>query len=105
MIKRCFAALLLAMMLVLVLMPIALADAAVEPPNTHPAPVYTSASFEEDNWRELYKYPFGVEILFDAREIVMWTWPGSGVVEGIVNYQSLNAIAFEAGACNCPQLH
>jgi len=54
-------------------------------PIAHLAPVYNSATFEEERGSEFHAYTGGVDDLFDAREIVVWAWPGSGVVEWVMN--------------------
>ncbi|MDR0489805.1 MAG: hypothetical protein LBH28_00970 [Oscillospiraceae bacterium] len=42
--------------------------------------VYDYISFDEDHQDEFYQYSGDYESLYDADDIVFWTWPGSGEI-------------------------
>jgi len=44
-------------------------------------PIYDHNSFEADFRREFYAYKGSFDALNEAKEVVFWSWPGSGVAE------------------------
>lgn len=54
---------------------------------------YDYISFAEDYQSEFYSYTGGYDMLYEARDIVLWTWPGSGETAWILENQWRNSEA------------
>ena len=54
---------------------------------------YDSRSFIEEHRDEFYPYTGSYEALREAERVIVWSWPGSGKVNGIVEEERFNNIS------------
>ena len=55
--------------------------------------VYDSISFEEDNSTKLYNYTGNFDALNDISELVVWKWPGSGIIITVLDEERLAGLS------------